>query len=47
MSLDALDARIIALFTEQPQIGVLGASRELGVARGTVRRGSTAWSAEG
>ena len=37
MSLDALDARIVTLFTEQPQIGVLGASRELGVARGTVQ----------
>ena len=35
--IDALDARIIALFTERPQIGVLGASRELGVARGTVQ----------
>jgi len=37
MSLDVLDARLLALFTEQPQIGVLGASRELGVARGTVQ----------
>ena len=37
MPLDALDARIVTLFTEQPQIGVLGASRELGVARGTVQ----------
>ncbi len=35
--IDHLDARIIALFTERPQIGVLGASRELGVARGTVQ----------
>ncbi|WP_168581881.1 Lrp/AsnC family transcriptional regulator [Gephyromycinifex aptenodytis] len=34
---DALDARIITLFTERPQIGVLGASRALGVARGTVQ----------
>ncbi|MBW3086563.1 Regulatory protein AsnC [Austwickia sp. TVS 96-490-7B] len=34
---DLLDARIIALFTEQPTIGVLGASRALGVARGTVQ----------
>jgi transcriptional regulator, AsnC family len=34
---DALDARIIALFTEDPQVGVLGASRRLGVARGTVQ----------
>ena len=37
MSLDDLDARLVTLFTEQPQIGVLGASRELGVARGTVQ----------
>lgn len=36
-ALDDLDARIIALFSERPQIGVLGASRELGVARGTVQ----------
>ena len=35
--LDELDGRLIALFTAQPQIGVLGASRELGVARGTVQ----------
>lgn len=34
--LDDLDARIITLFTEHPHIGVLGASRALGVARGTV-----------
>lgn len=36
-TLDDLDRRIVALFTEQPQIGVLGASRELAVARGTVQ----------
>ncbi len=35
--IDPLDARIIALFSDRPQIGVLGASRELGVARGTVQ----------
>lgn len=35
--LDPLDARIIGLFTERPGIGVLGASRALGVARGTVQ----------
>ena len=35
--IDDLDARIIALFTEQPSVGVLGASRALGVARGTVQ----------
>ena len=33
--IDDLDARLIALFTEQPHVGVLGASRTLGVARGT------------
>ena len=37
MPLDDLDRRLVTLFTEQPQIGVLGASRELGVARGTVQ----------
>lgn len=36
-TLDDLDRRILTLFTEQPQVGVLGASRELGVARGTVQ----------
>ncbi len=35
--IDGLDARVIALFTENPQVGVLGASRALGVARGTVQ----------
>lgn len=34
---DELDARIIDLFTEDPHVGVLGASRTLGVARGTVQ----------
>lgn len=34
---DDLDARIISVFTERPSIGVLGASRALGVARGTVQ----------
>ena len=37
MTIDALDGRLITLLTEQPQIGVLGASRALGVARGTVQ----------
>jgi DNA-binding Lrp family transcriptional regulator len=37
MDLDALDRRLLTLFADQPQIGVLGASRELGVARGTVQ----------
>lgn len=36
-SVDDLDARIIRLFTARPSVGVLGASRELGVARGTVQ----------
>jgi len=35
--IDTLDARLIALFTENPTVGVLGASRHLGVARGTVQ----------
>jgi len=35
--IDDLDARLITLFAEQPHIGVLGASRALGVARGTVQ----------
>ena len=35
--IDVLDARLIALFTENPGVGVLGASRALGVARGTVQ----------
>lgn len=34
--LDALDARILALFRAEPRIGVLEASRRLAVARGTV-----------
>jgi DNA-binding Lrp family transcriptional regulator len=37
MTIDALDGRLLTLLTEQPQIGVLGASRALGVARGTVQ----------
>jgi len=35
--IDDLDARIIRLFTDDPRIGVLEASRRLGVARGTVQ----------
>jgi DNA-binding Lrp family transcriptional regulator len=35
--IDDLDARVIALFTAEPRIGVLEASRRLGVARGTVQ----------
>jgi DNA-binding Lrp family transcriptional regulator len=36
-NLDALDGRIVLLFATQPRIGVLEASRQLGVARGTVQ----------
>lgn len=35
--LDDLDRSLLLLLDEQPQIGVLGASRILGVARGTVQ----------
>jgi DNA-binding Lrp family transcriptional regulator len=35
--IDDLDARVIALFAAEPRIGVLEASRRLGVARGTVQ----------
>ncbi|MCG7322491.1 Lrp/AsnC family transcriptional regulator [Arsenicicoccus bolidensis] len=37
MAIDDLDRRLIHAFTRVPHIGVLGASRELGVARGTVQ----------
>lgn len=37
MELDALDGRLITLFTEQPRISVLEASRILSVARATVQ----------
>ncbi len=36
-SIDDLDRRILALFSAEPDVGVLGASRRLGVARGTVQ----------
>jgi DNA-binding Lrp family transcriptional regulator len=36
-NIDALDGRIIGLFATDPRIGVLEASRRLGVARGTVQ----------
>jgi DNA-binding Lrp family transcriptional regulator len=36
-SLDGLDGRIMLLFASEPRIGVLEASRRLGVARGTVQ----------
>jgi DNA-binding Lrp family transcriptional regulator len=35
--LDELDARVVGLFAGEPRIGVLEASRRLGVARGTVQ----------
>lgn len=35
--MDDLDGRLIELFTHEPRIGVLEASRRLGVARGTVQ----------
>ncbi|WP_132876066.1 Lrp/AsnC family transcriptional regulator [Tamaricihabitans halophyticus] len=35
--LDALDARLLLLLTDEPRIGVLECSRRLGVARGTVQ----------
>jgi DNA-binding Lrp family transcriptional regulator len=36
-SIDALDGQIVQLFAAEPRIGVLQASRRLGVARGTVQ----------
>jgi DNA-binding Lrp family transcriptional regulator len=36
-SLDALDGHIVLLFASEPRIGILEASRRLGVARGTVQ----------
>ena len=35
--IDVLDARIVELLTAEPRVGVLEASRRLGVARGTVQ----------
>ena len=35
--MDALDRRVIDLFAAEPRVGVLEASRRLGVARGTVQ----------
>ena len=35
--IDDLDARLIALMTDEPRIGLLEVSRRLGVARGTVQ----------
>jgi DNA-binding Lrp family transcriptional regulator len=36
-AVDGLDARIVRLFSDEPRVGVLEASRRLGVARGTVQ----------
>ncbi|SDD02222.1 DNA-binding transcriptional regulator, Lrp family [Actinokineospora iranica] len=36
-TLDALDARLLLLLTDEPRLGVLECSRRLGVARGTVQ----------
>jgi DNA-binding Lrp family transcriptional regulator len=36
-SIDPLDARLLKLLSDEPRIGVLEASRRLGVARGTVQ----------
>ena len=36
-SIDQLDARILAAMRDQPRVGVLEVSRQLGVARGTVQ----------
>jgi DNA-binding Lrp family transcriptional regulator len=35
--MDQLDSAILELFTDEPRVGVLEASRRLGVARGTVQ----------
>ena len=35
--MDALDGRLVQVFAQHPRIGVLEASRRLGVARGTVQ----------
>ena len=35
--MDELDGRLLALFAQEPRLGVLEASRRLGVARGTVQ----------
>ncbi|MCM2575805.1 Lrp/AsnC family transcriptional regulator [Streptomyces meridianus] len=37
MGIDALDGRLLELLAAEPRIGVLEASRRLGVARGTVQ----------
>ncbi|MCH8613525.1 Lrp/AsnC family transcriptional regulator [Arsenicicoccus dermatophilus] len=37
MGIDDLDRRILHAFTADPHLGVLGAARQLGVARGTIQ----------
>jgi DNA-binding Lrp family transcriptional regulator len=37
MTIDALDARLVALLANEPRLGLMEASRRLGVARGTVQ----------
>src|SRR5690242_16965813 len=37
LMIDGLDARLIELLTAEPRVGVLEASRRLGVARGTAQ----------
>src|SRR5690606_33649721 len=37
VTIDDLDAKLLHLLDEDPHVGVLGASRALGVARGTVQ----------
>jgi DNA-binding Lrp family transcriptional regulator len=47
MELDSLDRRILTLFSRHPKVGVLEASRQLGVARGTVQARLDRLQAEG
>ena len=35
--MDAIDGKVIELFANEPRLGVLEASRRLGIARGTVQ----------
>ena len=37
LTIDALDARLLALLADEPRIGVLECARRLQVARGTVQ----------
>jgi len=46
-SIDALDSTIMRLFAAEPRIGVLEASRRLGVARGTVQSRLNRLAADG